>query len=66
MPQLQEESKHFIAQQEGDQPHFHLDVSAHLNADLPGRRIGRGYDSDSPLLLWHPRSPNLTPVILFV
>jgi hypothetical protein len=64
--QLQEESKHFIAQQDGDPPHFHLDVSAHLNADLPGRWIGRGYDSGSPLLPWHQRSPNLTPVILFL
>jgi hypothetical protein len=50
MPQLQEEKDNFIAQQDGAPPQFHLDVSARLNADLPSRWIGRGYDSDSPLL----------------
>jgi len=27
-------------QQDGAPPHFHFDVRAHLNANLPGRWIG--------------------------
>ena len=40
MPQLQEYSEDFILQQDGAPPHFHFDVRAHLNANLPGRWIG--------------------------
>jgi hypothetical protein len=36
MPQLQEDSKDFILQQDGAPPHFHFDVCTHLNANLPG------------------------------
>jgi len=36
MPQLQENSKDFIFQQDGALLHFHFDVCAHLNANLPG------------------------------
>ena len=61
MPQLQEDSEDFIFQQDRVPPHFHFDVRAHLNANLPGRWIGRDSHNDSPLLTWPPRSPELTP-----
>jgi len=61
MPQLQEYIVDFIFQQDGVPPHYHLDVRAHLNANLPGRWIGRASHNDSPLLPWRPRSPDLTP-----
>ena len=50
MPQLQEDSESFIFQQDGAPPHFHFDAHAHLNANLPGRWIGRASYNDSPLL----------------
>jgi hypothetical protein len=61
MPQLQEDSKDFILQQDGAPQHYHFDVRAQLNANLPGRWIGRASDNDSPLLPWPARSPDLTP-----
>jgi hypothetical protein len=63
MPQLQEDREHFISQQNGAPPHFHFDIRAHLNANLPDRWIGCTSDNDSPLLLWLPWSPDLTPMI---
>jgi len=63
IPQLQEEIVDFISQQDGAPPHYHLDVRAHLNANLPGRWIGRASHNDSPLLPWPPRSPDLPPAI---
>ena len=39
MPQLQENSEDFIFQQDRTLPHFHFDVCAHLNANLPGRWV---------------------------
>jgi len=60
MPQLQEASEDFIFQQDGAPPHFHFDVRARLNTNLPGRWIGRASHNDSPLLPWPPRSPHLT------
>jgi hypothetical protein len=59
MPQLQEDSEDFIFQ-DGAPQHFHFDVRAHLNANLPGRWIGR---VSHP---WPPRSPDLTPMIFFL
>jgi hypothetical protein len=61
MPQLQEDSEDFIFQQDGALPHFHFDIHAHLNANLPGCWIGHASDNDSPLLPWPQRSPDLTP-----
>jgi hypothetical protein len=61
MPQLREDSKDFIFQQDGATPHFHFDVRAHLTANLPGHWIGHASDSDSPLLPWPSWSPDLTP-----
>ena len=66
MPQLQEDIVDFIFQQDGAPSHYHLDVSAHLNANLPGRWIGRASHNDSPLLPWPPRSPDLTPCDFFL
>jgi len=66
MPQLQEDSESFIFQQDGAPPHFHFDAHAHLNANLPGRWIGRASHNDSPLLSWPPRSPDLTSCDYFL
>jgi hypothetical protein len=35
VPQLQEDGKDFIFQQDGAPPYFNFDVCAHLNANLP-------------------------------
>jgi hypothetical protein len=66
MTQLQEDSEDFIFQQDGAPPHFHSDVRAYLNANLPGRWIGRTSNDDSAFLPWPPRSPDLTPCDLFL
>jgi len=66
MPQLQEDREDFIFQQDGAPPHFHFDICAHLNANLPGRWIGRASHNDSPLLTWPPQSPDLTPCDFFL
>ena len=60
MSQLQEDSEHFTFQHDGTLPHFHFDVRAHLNTNLPGRWIRRASHNDSPLLTSPPRSPYLT------
>jgi len=49
MPQLEEDGEDFIFQQDGALPHFHFDVRAHLNANLPGHWIGRASHNESPL-----------------
>jgi hypothetical protein len=66
MPQLQEDSEDFIFQQDGAPPHFHFDARAHLNANLPGRWIGRASHIDSPLLPCPLRSLDLTPCDFFL
>jgi len=66
MTRLQDDSEDFIFQQDGGPPHFHFDVRAHLNANLPSRWIGRASHNDSPLLTWPPRSPDLTPCDFFL
>jgi hypothetical protein len=63
--QSQEDSKDFIFQQDGAPPHFHLDICAYLNANLPGRWIGRTSNNDSAFLPWPPQSPDLTPYDFF-
>jgi hypothetical protein len=47
-------------------PHFHFDVRAHLNANLPDRLTGRASDNDSPLLTCPPWSPDLTSYDFFL
>jgi hypothetical protein len=59
MPQLQENCNDFIFKQDGDLPHFHFDICAHLNANLPRCWIGRTSDNDSPLPPWPPQSLDL-------
>jgi len=59
MSQLQEDSEDFIFQQDGAPRHFHFDVRAHLNANLPGR--WSALLTMTLLLPWPPRSPDLTP-----
>ena len=66
IPQLQEDSRDFIYQQDGAPPHFHHDVRGYLSDTLPHRWIGRGSQDDSPLLPWPPRSPDLTPCDFFL
>jgi hypothetical protein len=46
-----------IWQQDGALPHYHRDVTWHLNQKFPERWIGRG-----GYIPWPPRSPNLTPM----
>jgi len=66
MPQLQEDSEDFVFQQDGALPHFNFDVCAHLSANLSSCCIGHASHSDSPLLPWPPRSPDLTPCNFFL
>ena len=48
-------------QQDGAPPHWGLEVRAFLNANFPGRWIGR----DGPIL-WAARSPDLTPLDFYL
>ena len=66
IPQLQEDSRDFIYQEDGAPPHFHHDGHGYLNDTLPHRWIGRASQGDSPLLPWPPRSPDLTPRDFFL
>jgi hypothetical protein len=66
MPQLQENNEDFIFQQDGTPPHFHFNVCAHLNANVPSHCIGRSSHSGSPPLPWPPQSPELTPCDFFL
>ena len=46
--------------------HFQCEVHQYLNTVLPGRWIGRASGNDQPLLLWTPRSPDITPCNFFL
>ena len=61
IPQLQEDSRDLIYQEDGASPHFHHDVRGYLNDTLPHRWIECASQDDSPLPPWSPRSPDLTP-----
>lgn len=63
MPQLLND---FIFQQDGCPAHFHNEVRRYLNTTLPRRWIGRASEEDQQLLLWPPRSPDLTPCDFFL
>ena len=52
IPQLQEDSRDFIYQQDGAPPHFHHDVRGYLSDTLPYRWIGCASHDDSHLLPW--------------
>jgi hypothetical protein len=65
IPQLYDDSEDCFFQQDGAPSHFHFVVRAHLNANLPGRCIGRASHTDSPLLHWSPRLAGLTPLRFF-
>jgi hypothetical protein len=65
MPQLQNIPT-FIFQQDGSPSHFHCEVRQYLNTVLPRRWIGCASGNDQPLLLWPPRSPDITPCDFFL
>jgi len=51
----------FYFQQHGAPPHFHQDVRAYLDKNLPGQWIGRRGAVEFP-----PRSPDLTPLDFYL
>ena len=55
----------FIFQQYRSPAHFHCEVRQYLNTVLPGRWIGLASGNDQPLMLWPPRSPDITPCVFF-
>lgn len=61
LPQLTENVADFILQQD-----WSGHVRDHLNMYLPQRWIGRAGLNDVPLMLWPPRSPDLTPCDFFL
>jgi len=66
MPQLEHDSADFINQLDGAPCHYHRNVRNFLNETLPHRWIGREVNNDQHLLLWPPRSPDLTPCDFFL
>jgi hypothetical protein len=64
MPHLQNIPT-FIFQQDGSPAYVHCEVRQYLNTVLPGRWIGRAPGNDQPLMLWPPRSPDITPCDFF-
>jgi transposase len=63
IPRIREEfrdEEDFYFQQDGAPPHYHRDVRAHLDENLPNRWIGRRGSIEYP-----PRSPDLTPMDFF-
>jgi hypothetical protein len=59
-------SDEYILQQDGAPPHFHREVGKLLNHVLPQRLVGRHWPNENLLLLWPPRSPDLTPCDFFL
>ena len=53
-------------QQDGAPPHLALDVRAYLNDELANCWVGTAAAADDALLLWPPRSPDLTPLDFFL
>jgi len=66
MPQLEHDSADFVYQLDGAPCHYHRNVRNFLNETLPHRWIGRAVNNDHHLLLWPPRSPDLTPCDFFL
>jgi hypothetical protein len=50
----------FIFKQDGSPAHFHCEFRQYLNTVLPGRWTGRASGNDQPLMLWPPKSPDIT------
>lgn len=65
-PQLAAEGGHYLFQQDGAPPHWHLAVRTYLNEHLPNRWIGRAGPNDQVLFKWPPRSPDLTVCDFFL
>jgi hypothetical protein len=65
MPQLQNILT-FIFQQGRSPAHFHCEARQNLNTVLPGRWIGHAFGNNQPLMLWPPRSPDITPCDFFL
>ena len=65
-PLLNADSDDFIFQQDGAPPHWHLNVRAFLNENVPDRWIGRIGDRDAALCAWPARSPDLTVCDFFL
>ena len=63
---IDEDEDNFVFQQDGAPPHWALDVRAYLNHELANRWVGRAAAADDALLLWPPRSPDLTPLDFFL
>jgi hypothetical protein len=55
-----------IFQQDGSPARFHCEVRQYLNAVLPGLWVGRASGNDQHLILWPPRSPDITPCDFFL
>ena len=55
-----------MLQQDGCPTHFHNDVRDCLNTNFPQRWIGRFGQEDVAVMLWPPRSPDLTPCDFFL
>jgi len=66
MPQLEHDSADFVYQLDGAPCHYQRNVRNFLNETLPHRWIGRAVNNDQHLLLWPPRSPDLTPCDFFL
>ena len=60
IPQVRDRQPHVIFQLDGAPPHWGLNVRAALDAEFPGRWIGRGGPTT-----WPPRSPDVTPLDFF-
>ena len=65
-PLLNADSDEYIFQQDGAPPHWHLQVRAFLNENLPDRWIGRISDRDYALNSWPARSPDLSVCDFFL
>jgi hypothetical protein len=66
LPQINEDSEHFIFQRDGTPPHWHRDVRRFLNESLSQRWVGRMGNEDLALQFWPPRSPDITPCDFFL
>ena len=55
----------FIFQEDGSPACFHCEVCQYLNTALPGCWVGRASGNYKPLMLWPPRSPDITPCDFF-
>jgi hypothetical protein len=56
----------FVFQEDGSPAYFHCEVRQYLNTVLPVRWKGRASGNDQPLMLWLPRSPDITPCDFFL